>query len=383
MAAQLTNDSDNSDRIVLGIKECKNLGIEVLPPNINKSFKKFITEENNIRYSFGGIKNIGDDAIQNIVEERENNGKYKDIIDFFKRIDPHRVNKKVIEFLIYSGAFDCFDYTRKTLFSNMERFIGYGKNHQEAKMKGAVSLFDNADEEIEFKIHRLGEWDDWDKFKKEKEALGIYLTGHMLDGFENIITDYADLTIEELKSDINILNIDDNIVIGGFFTEINKRTSRNGNRYVTAKFEDMSGEIPVMIFKRSLKKVASKLEVEKILFIEGKVKVEEDDESLNRNRNIKMFVNNIYTEEEIYDSKLKALHIDLNMKKVDDKLIKNLKTLFSQSHGKHHVYFHIKNKNKKVTIKTGKKYSIAINDKVFTKVKKYIDKDNCYIDFIN
>ena len=377
MAAQLTNDRNNSDRVANGIKECKNLDIEVLPPELNKSYKDFTNEGKDIRYAFGGIKNAGDDAIDSIVEEREKNGLFEDIFDFFIRIDYTVVNKKLVEYFIYSGVFDEYGYSRKTLFFNMDRLMDYGKKEQKAKINGSISLFRNMEDEIQLKIKDFGTWNDWDKYKKEKEALGLYLTGHMLAGYEETILDNADIKIEKIYEEEFSFDKDTEFVLGGFFTEAKKLTSKKGNRYLVGTFEDMSGEVDVIAFEKNLKKMEGKIEKEKVIFVTGRFNYDiGDDED---KKNIRFFINNAYTEEEILKNKKRVLNIVLDKKNITDDLVDKIKNILNNYSGKNYVYFHINSNELNYIIKAGNMYNVELSSGLLKKMDTVIGSKNYYI----
>ena len=255
--------------------------------------------------------------------------------------------------------------------------MDYGKKEQKAKINGNISLFRDMEDEIQLKIKDFGTWNDWDKFKKEKEALGLYLTGHMLAGYEETILENADIKIEKIYEEEFSFDKDTEFILGGFFTEAKKLTSKKGNRYLVGTFEDMSGEVDVIAFEKNLKKMEEKIEKEKLIFITGKFNYDiGDDED---KKNIRFFINNAYTEGEILKNKKRVLNIVLDKKNISDDLIGEIKTILNNYRGKNYVYFHINSNELNYIIKAGNMYNVDLSSDLLKKMDSIIGSKNYYI----
>ena len=185
MAATLNSFLGNLDKIPEYIAECKRMNIEILKPSINRSYTKFTVNEDKIRFGLGSVKNVGTAAIEAIVEERNKNGEFKSFTDFCERIQGEAVNKKCIESLIKSGAFDELGETRHTLIESFEGILDTISGETRKSIQGQVTMFDIANEETtekhKYNLNRVEEYEERTLLDMEKEMLGIYISGHPLE----------------------------------------------------------------------------------------------------------------------------------------------------------------------------------------------------------
>jgi len=232
MAALLTSDFGNLDRIAIEVKECERLGIKVLPPSVNYSFVEFGVdkETHNILFALSAIKNVGTGVAQMIQDERQKNGPFKNLSDFLKRIPRQVLNRKTLESLIKSGALDCFG-SRELMVNKLDEIITLSYKLNEASNSLQMGLFKEEDDDI---LSRLGEPPPVNKTQRllwEREYLGIYLTGHPLDDYKNIIGKVA-LT----ASQINNIALGTKVKICGFVSRIQKVRTKSGQIMVFLKF---------------------------------------------------------------------------------------------------------------------------------------------------
>ena len=195
MAALMTSVMGNNDKVVEYMRECNSIGIEVLPPDINKSYSKFSVDGDHIRFGLAAVKNVGANAIDNIVAEREANGPYKNLTDLVKRIDSKFANKKTIESLIKCGAFDSTGDNRASLMFAFEDVLDSISRDKKRNVEGQISMFDmfadmGKQDELELgRIDRVEEFKDRIKLDMEKEVLGLYVSGHPLSEYTNKLED--------------------------------------------------------------------------------------------------------------------------------------------------------------------------------------------------
>ena len=386
MAAQLTNDAGNADRIALAFRECEKIGIEILPPDINKSFSDFRTEDNKIRYALSSIKNVGENAIKSIVEEREKNGIYNSVHDFFKRIDYSVVNKKVVEYLIYAGALDLFGIPRKTLFLNIENLMEYGKKNRENIEKGVQSLFgeeETAKNEDNI-ITDYGKWNKWDKLKFEHDAVGAYISGHPLEDHKAVLERYATTTVANLKSNPEQYNSKKPIIIGGIFTKVDRRVSKAGKKYITALFEDITSEIDVLVFNKSFEKNEHKIIEEKFCFIEGFVMSDDNfqngDDAGNSEMKIKLSLTNLFSEEELFDKSEKKIYLKVNVDNFENDDIVKLKDLLRMHKGESPVFCEIFASGRNYLVRFDDEYRIEPDNRFMEEIKILLGEDGCRIE---
>ena len=208
MAALITSVMGNTDKVVEYIRECSALDIEILKPDINKSFGKFSVEGHNIRFGLAAVKNVGVNVINNIVREREINGDFKDFADLVKRLDSKDLNKRVLESLIKCGAFDNISENRASLMMGYEKLLDSVSMKKKKNVKGQISLFDGfqmgeeiiAVEEEVSSIRTIEEFHERERLALEKEVLGMYVSGHPLGQYENELKNNTSIDNEKINS---------------------------------------------------------------------------------------------------------------------------------------------------------------------------------------
>ena len=306
MAATLNSFLGNLDKIPQYINECKSLGIEILNPEINKSSSKFTVENGKIRFGLGSIKNVGAVPIANIVNERENNGKYKSFTDFCERISDSQVNKKCIESLIKAGAFSEFSQTRSTLLASFESIVDNIQSEKKKSFKGQVSMFDlgvNAKDEmteIKYSFEELPEMDEKELLSLEKEMLGIYISGHPLEKIREQIEEVTTINSINLKEigETDNQNLEEgeailtlkerlkskyqdgqNVKYAGIITSIKKKYTKNNKIMAFVTIEDLYGSCEVIVFENAYFKAGSSLVEENIVIVNGRLSLREDEKA--------------------------------------------------------------------------------------------------------
>ena len=299
MAATLNSYLGNLDKIPQYIDECKELGIEILKPEINRSFEKFTVEKGKIRFGLGSIKNVGEKPVGNIVEERKEKGEFKNFTDFCERISEKDVNKKCIESLIKAGAFDEFEQTRSTLLASFEVIIDTIQSEKKKGLTGQVTMFDLGSEEekeelneIKYKFEEHEELPQKELLSLEKEMLGIYISGHPLEKLrEQIerITNINTMDIKELNEQMST-NLDDeelelirqntkpkyqdgqNVKYAGIITSIKKKYTKNNKIMAFVTIEDLYGTAEVIAFENAYLKAGKSLVEENIVLVDRQIK---------------------------------------------------------------------------------------------------------------
>lgn len=275
MAALMTNDYDNTDRLSIDISECKNMGIEVLPPDINESFHEFaVIRENGterIRFGLDAIKNVGKGAVEEVLRAREDS-KFENISDFISRVSPRVVNRKNWESFIKTGVFDKFG-TRSSLLFTLDNIITLASKIHKNNSSSQIDIFGSlgdSNEDIKYPTVNLQEPVEQISQKEllqwERELLGIYLSAHPLSDYETYLLDQT--------YPINLIKPEDDsktVTIGGTISEIKQITTRNGMHMAFVKLEDMSGDIEVIVFPGILKDNASVWERDQVIKIHGRI----------------------------------------------------------------------------------------------------------------
>ena len=287
MAATLNSFLGNLDKVPEYIDECRRMGIEILKPNINKSFTKFTVDNKKIRFGLGSVKNVGVAAVDAIVAEREKNGEYKGFTDFCERIQSEAVNKKCIECLIKAGAFDDFEQTRSTLVASFEGIIDTISDSSKKSMAGQVTMFDlgNQDEKLEemkYTFNNVKEFSERELLKYEKEMLGIYISGHPLDKLRNEIqknTTINTMQMAKMKEENDLSSDGKNVKFAGIVTSVKKKFTKNNTRMAFVTVEDLYGTCQIIVFENCYAQCANLLVEDSIVVVEGRLSIREDDDT--------------------------------------------------------------------------------------------------------
>jgi DNA polymerase-3 subunit alpha len=282
MAALLTLEKDNTDKIVKYSDELKKMNIKLVAPDINRSDLVFVADRVDdsdvILFGLGAIKGVGESAI-NIILEARSEGKFVSLDDFVARIDPSKVNKKVIEALIKSGALDSFEYTRKAMLSQIEEILEASAKAALAKKMSIGSLFEESENmtNVQLNIKNTDEFDQLSVLELEKETMGFYISGHPLDKYRNDIEN-IDFT---LSSQIETLKEGSTTLLIGKVEEVNEKISKKGNKFGIVKLLDLHGNIEIMLFEDKLKELKEDFDLSRPICF--KVKIAKDGDSIKLN----------------------------------------------------------------------------------------------------
>ncbi len=275
MAALLSNEISNTDKISVFVGECKRMGMEILPPDVNRSGLKFQPEAEGraaIRYGLAAIKNVGEGAMQAAIEERDRSGEFRSLEDFCSRVDSRKANKKVLESLVRCGAFDFSGIERAELFAAIDGALGCAAAAHRDRAAGQVSLFDTLDSPAA-PARRMGgpvvhPWSAEEKLAAEKELLGFYVTGHPLDEYRGVLESVKYLAIASLGG------MDDKatVVIGGALTVVDKKfAKKDGKPFAICVLEDLTGPVEVLVWNDTFAKVSQQLEKGRVVAITGRL----------------------------------------------------------------------------------------------------------------
>ncbi|MCZ6669983.1 MAG: DNA polymerase III subunit alpha, partial [Acidobacteria bacterium] len=271
MAGLLTSEKENTDNVGKYIRECREMEIPILPPDLHRSGHDFTEDGNRIRFGLNAIKNVGEGAIRSILEARKRVGRFRDLGHLCQEVDLRLVNRRVLESLIKSGACDELESDRAGLFRTINRYIEIGQKHQEARESGQSGLFDlSAGTETEPPSISLDPGEPWDLgelLSHEKEALGFYLTGHPLEECREVIRQLTTHTLPQLA------NADPSrkIVVAGMAGDLRKRKTKRGDMMAVFQLEDLDGSAEVIVFPNVYRNFRSILEGEEPILVEGKV----------------------------------------------------------------------------------------------------------------
>ncbi|MCZ6872468.1 MAG: DNA polymerase III subunit alpha [bacterium] len=272
MAALITSDMDNTDKVTRFIADCREMDIPVLPPDINDGVHGFAVSDGSIRFGLGAIKGIGYNAITDMVSERAK-APFQSFIDFCERIDSRQVNKKVVEALIKGGAFDSFVMGRAQMFANMERILDWAHRQQEDRQQGQFSLFgDSAASPVMagLNLDAVSEWDESERLAYEKEALGFYISSHPLKAVQQQLRRLTTATSQSLADGSG----ERMVTVGGMITQRRTQLTKNGERMAFLTLEDLYGSTEVIVFPETYRQSQSCCESEEPILIWGKAESE-------------------------------------------------------------------------------------------------------------
>jgi len=269
MAALLTSEKADTERIGFLITETRKMGIEVLPPDINESFRNFsvIPKTKKMRFGLFAIKNVGENVVNSIISERKAKGPYKSIDDFISRMEPKALNKKSLESLIKAGVFDKFA-ERNQLLSNLEKLLERCRENQKITISGQKTLFDETKLKSNLNLPSAEPATKSERLNWEKELLGLYVTSHPLEDFQKILEKKA-MKISELTPFLD----NRRIRIGGIISKIKKILTKNGKPMLFMNLEDLTDKIEVIVFPRMIERSPSLFQENKIVLISGRIDV--------------------------------------------------------------------------------------------------------------
>ena len=391
MASMLNSFLGNLDKVPAYIDECKKLGIEILKPDINMSSTKFTVENGKIRFGLGSIKNVGIQPVENIIKEREQNGKFTSFTDFCERMAGEAVNKKCVESLIKAGTFAEFPETRATLLSSFEIIIDTIQSYNKKGMNGQVSMFDlgsSAEEEnnlneIKYNFIESPELSEKELLSMEKEMLGIYVSGHPLEKIRDQIiatTTINSLQMHETDEINSVSEIGENVMdisvkesekftdgqdvkIAGIITSVKKKYTKNNKIMAFVTLEDLYGTAEIIVFEPTYLKSQDILIEENIVAIDGRLSIREDEETKIVARDIKNFE----------ESKKKLLTLDIT--NINEEQKSRLRGAIK--------FFGGEQNNIGVVIKIGEELkpcgAIYLTEEILKVFENIIGKENCKI----
>jgi DNA polymerase-3 subunit alpha len=295
MAALITSTLDNPSKLAKYIVHCKQLGISILPPDINEGFSHFSVCAQGIRYGLSALKSVGKSVIDAVVEERNANGKYRDLQDFISRLSGKEVNKRTIESFIKSGAFDCFGVNRRQMMMVYLQMIDSVNQERKSAMSGQMSLLDflGEEEKKDFAISYpdVPEYDKMELLANEKEVVGFYVSGHPLDDYQKLMSD----NVDAVSSDFSV-EADENVpeeesapakvkdqayyTVGGMITGKTVKLTKHNQNMAFITLEDLYGSVEVVVFPKKYEQYRQYLEQDNRIFVYGRASISETEGKL-------------------------------------------------------------------------------------------------------
>jgi DNA polymerase-3 subunit alpha len=349
MAAVLSNNMSDIKQVSFFMEECKRMGLKVLGPDVNESFYKFtVNDDYAVRFGMGAVKGVGNAAVQTIVDNRKD-GKYRSIFDLAKRIDLRSANKKAFESLAFAGGFDSFaGVTRAQYFHDdgdgitfYEKAMKYGAKFQENENSSQVSLFgESSDVQIaEPIVPPCEDWSTMEKLAKEKEVVGIYISGHPLDDFRFEMKYFCNSKLDSLK-DLN-LHLNKNLNFGGIITNVQHRIAKNGKGWALFTFEGYDESYEFKIFGEEYMKNRHYLIPNSFTYIKISVKEGWADRETGKKGDPRLQFSDFKMLQDVFDNFAKKINILLDINDLSVELMSKLNSIFQENKGNNTVTFDV------------------------------------------
>ncbi len=370
MAATLSSEIGDTDRIVVLMEECKRMGVEVLPPDVNQSLGRFQVKGDKIRFGMEAVKNVGHGAIEAIVQARQRVGKFESLFGFCTEVDLGGVNKRVIESLIQAGAFDSVSRHRAQLMASLDVATNYGQAIQEDKKRGQTSLFDLGGETRVVPVPKLAEVPEWPRseiLSKEKEMLGFYVSGHPLTRYEEELKTFATRntqTIEEAKDG-------EELYIGGIITNVKTSVDRKKKQMGFATLEDFLGTVEVVIFSDCYEQNRRLIRSDSMILVKGRASTKEGEKP-------KVVASDIMGLSKVYQKLKPFLHVSLVSSGESQDIVSELKEVLSAHPGKSPVVLHVRSDHEELKMRL-KKTDVEVSGELLDKLKCLCGEKNVYV----
>lgn len=369
MAAVLSSDMDNTDKVVMFVEECKRLGLKLLPPDVNYSQYKFTVNDNGeIIYGLGAIKGVGEAAIENITASRKEGGNFKSLFDLCRRNDTRKVNKRVLESLICAGALDSIGPHRAGMFASIANALRAAEQNARSVAYGQSDLFaDFADDNNDHDIYEQAkEWNDEQRLSGERDTLGLYLSGHPIKNYEKELRRFVTSSIADLEPKGN-----QSVIIAGFVAEIKQLFTKSGKRMAVIILDDHSGRIEIAAFSEVFNESRDLLVKGQLLVVEGDVSIDEftDSYRVQARRILKLST--------ARDEYAKYLFLHLNKQQLQNNLIPNLMVALEPYRGgKCLVYVNYSREEAGGKLLLGKDWQVKITDELLERLYQLLGGQN-------
>ncbi|TRX57086.1 DNA polymerase III subunit alpha [Thalassomonas sp. M1454] len=376
MAAVMSADMDNTEKIVTLVDECANMGIDLLPPDVNAGLYKFaVNDDNQIVYGIGAVKGVGEGPIDAIIAARESGGPFKDFFDFCARVDLKKINKRILEKLIKSGAMDNLGPHRAALFATLPEAIKAADQHAKAQALGQDDLFGliNIDEEEERQSFKdVPPWQEEVWLEGERETLGLYLTGHPIDRYLKEIKQYGGNRLVNLQPG----NKDQISTAVGLVLGVRVLVNKRNRRWALVTLDDKSARIDVRLFPDDYDRFEEILQKDAILVCKGQVSF--DDYS----GGITMTARDIMTVSQARESFIKSIDIQVDSKQVNQNFVAGFTQVLSEyKEGSCPVKLHYQRDEAKASLELGTQWRVTPSDTLIHELKLLLGEDSVALNF--
>ncbi len=372
MAALLSSDMENTDKIKRNLGECRDMGIEILPPDVNKSFAHFAVEGESIRFGMGAIKGIGRNAIESIVQSREANGPFDSIFRFCELADLRAVNKRVVEALIKSGSMDSFGAFRSQLQAVIDKAFESGQKALRDRISGQESLFGSADvatASVSAELPNVDDWSEKTRLANEKEVLGFYISGHPLKQFEDLLAANTSAKIEQLQEKNREV-----VTVGGIITGMRRMRTKMGKPMAVFQLEDDTGSVETVVFPDVFDDTARRLDNDEVILVTGRAE--------NDSENARLVATSIVPLSQVRPKDPKAVKLTIDMDSVEEIVVGELIEIVRGNRGSSALQIRLRKKGEfDVEVSAGGYYNIKATNGVVARLQQLVGDDNIRITY--
>jgi DNA polymerase-3 subunit alpha len=365
MAANLTSETDDTDRIMILIDDCRANGIEIFLPDINRGGAEFKAENGKILFGLAAIKNVGLSAVKHIIEEREANGHYRSLFDLCRRIATKAVNRRVIESLIQSGALDRLPGHRAQKLQSLAVIHEKTAKSSRDAERGQFALFGEETVLADDKLEECEPWSALEELRREKESLGFFLSGNPLDKYRGALDLFTTATMSVLKAGAN----GKHVVVGGVVTGVKNAVDKKQQPMAFVTIEDGEGQAEAMMFSDVLARCKRHISPDRVLLFEGKVSSRNGGEG-------KLLVSAVTPVDGGGAPDLKEVHITLDVASIGEGEIDRVRRLLSRTPGESQVFFHIREQGKKCCVVRSKTMGVKLDYEVLSELSGSVGARN-------
>ena len=380
MAAVLSNNMNDIKQVTFFMEECKRMGLEVLGPDVNESYYKFaVNKDNAVRFGMGAIKGVGRSAVETIVGLRKEDGPYRSVFDMAKRVDLRSANKKAFENLALAGGFDSFGQGHRAQYFHeegdgitfLEKVIKYGAKYQENENSSQVSLFGDASEvQIpEPVVPPCEEWGTMEKLRREKEVVGIYISGHPLDDFKTEINTFCNANVSAFANLEEHVNRE--LCFAGVITDVQHRVSKNGKGWALFTMEDYTDSFEFRIFGEEYLKYRHFLMINSFAFVKVFVREGWVNRDTGKKGEPRLQYNSFMLLQEVMEAFAKKLTIKLDIDRIAEENIRELKDTLVLHKGNHSLNFVVYEMEEEIKVNlSSRKQKVQISSELLTTLEE-------------
>ncbi|WED27380.1 DNA polymerase III subunit alpha [Vibrio sp. DW001] len=376
MAAVMTADMDNTEKIIGLVDECNRMKLKVLPPDINAGDYRFNVDESGaVVYGIGAIKGVGEGPIENIIEARNSGGHFKDLFDFCARIDLKKANKRVIEKLIQAGALDRLGPHRAAMMASVNAAVKAAGQYHQAESFGQSDMFGvltNAPEAVEQAYAQVPEWPEKIWLEGERETLGLYLTGHPVNAYLKELAKYTSCRLK----DATVTRRDQSVTLSGLVIAARVMTTKRGSRIGLMTLDDRSGRIEVMMFSDVLDRYAELLEKDRILVISGQVSFDDF------NGGLKMSAREVMDIGEAREKYARGLSVSIMQSQINAQFFERFSAILEpHKAGTVPVNVYYQREDARAKLALGTEWRVTPNDTLIDELKQLLGKKQVELEF--